>query len=340
MTISEIARRANVCCATVSRVINNSGPVKAETREKVEAIINQYQFSPHSQSKALKKNEKNTIAVIVPDISNPYFCNAIKGISREADLNYFDMIFYDTDENQEKEILILKKIKAQIIKGLIIAPTTDTNEFNGEYLKLLESMGIPIFLMDRDVKYSNFDGVFLDNIKGAFDATCALLKEGHRRIALISGPKTSKPGRDRLHGFQKAFLMNQLEIDEDLIFTGNFRMESGYELTNKILSMEPRPTAIFAANNQMGLGALKSIKEHNLEIPNDISFIIFGQIDAFNILGLNISNVSTPDFEMGQIAVQNLMQKIQNKANKMDNQVTRKTLIPQLNLKGSEKLVE
>lgn len=338
MTISEIARLANVCCATVSRVINNSGPVKAETRDKVNAIINQYEFSPHSQAKTQNKNEKNTIAAIVPDISNPFFSNIIKGISREADSHNFDIIFYDTDEDPNKEILILKKIKSQSIKGLIITPTTDTDEFNDEYLKLLESMGIPIYLIDRDVKYSNFDGVFLDNIKGAFDATSVLLDEGHRRIALISGPKTSKPGRDRLHGFQKAFLMNKLDYDENLIFYGNFLMESGYELTNKILAIEPRPTAIFVANNQMGLGALKSIKEHNLEVPQDIGFMVFGQIDLINILGLNISSVLTPDFEMGKIAFQSLMHKIERKENKLDNQVTRRAIIPQLDLKGSEKL--
>ena len=193
-------------------------------------------------------------------------------------------------------------------------------------------------MMDRDVKYSNFDGVFIDNIEGAFDATCSLINEGHRRIALISGPKTSKPGRDRLHGFQKAFIMKKLDLDENLIFYGDFRMESGYELTNKILSINPKPTAIFAANNQMGLGALKSIKEHNLEIPQDISLIIFGQVDLINILGLNISSVLTPDYEIGEIAFHNLIQKIQHKETTLENQVTRRALIPQLDLKGSEKL--
>ncbi len=337
ITISEIAEEAQVSCATVSRVINRSGPVKQETREKVEEIIRKYNFSPHSVAGTHEKNEQDTIAVIVPDISNPFFSDIVKGINQEVDLHYI-VAFYDTDENEVKESLILKKLKKQVIKGLIIVPTTDTNEFNGDYLKLLESIGIPIYLVDRDVKYSNFDGIFLDDIKGAFDATTAMLDEGHRRIAMISGPKTSKTGRDRLRGFQKAFMMKDLDYDENLVFYGDFRMESGYELTNKILLMDPMPTAIFAANNEMGLGALKCISEHHLKIPDDISFIVFDEIDTCDIL--NISYISRPTKEVGRLAARQLIEKIKSTSADTENEIERRTLIPQLILKGSEKMGE
>ena len=337
ITISEIAEEAQVSCATVSRVINHSGPVKQETRQKVEAIIRKYSFSPHSTANAHEKNEQDTIAVIVPDISNPFFSDIVKGINQEVDLHYI-VSFYDTDENEVKESLILKKLKKQIIKGLIIVPTTDTNEFNGDYLKLLESIGIPIYLVDRDVKYSNFDGIFLDDIKGAFDAVTALLEESHSRIAMISGPKTSKTGRDRLRGFRKAFMMKNVDYDENLVLYGDFRMESGYDLTNKILAMDPVPTAIFVANNEMGLGALKCISEHHLKIPDDISFIVFDQIDTCDIL--NISYISRPTKEMGRIAARQLIEKIKGTSGHVESETDRRTLIPQLVLKGSEKLGE
>jgi len=339
MTIVEIAKKAGVSCATVSRVINNTAPVKKETRARIQAVINEYNFSPNSISNEIARIAQNTIAVIVPDITNPFFAEVIKGINSEADIHNFDTAFYDTDENQEKEVMILKKLKTMSIKGLIISPTTDTNKFNGEYLKLLESIGIPIYLVDRDVKYSNFDGVFVDNVKGAFDATCALIKEGHRDIAIIAGPKSSKPGRDRLRGYQKAFLMNNIELKEDLIFYGDYRMESGYELTNEILTLEKRPTAIFACNNLMSLGALKSINEFQLKIPNDIAFIIFDEIEILNILGMNISNVCRPTQEMGRIAMNNLSVKIKNINNIVKNQTDTITLIPTLKLLGSEKLI-
>jgi len=335
MTIVDIAKKAGVSCATVSRVINNTAPVKKETRAKIQAVINQYNFSPNSVSNEMAKIAQNSIAVVVPDITNPFFAEVIKGVNSEADIYNFNAVFFDTNENQEKEVMILKRLKSMSIKGLIIAPTTDTNEFNGEYLKLLESIGIPIYLIDRDVKYSNFDGVFLDNIKGAFDATCALINEGHKDIAIVSGPKTSKPGRDRLRGYRKAFAMNDMEIQEDLIFYGDFRMESGYELTNKILKLKNRPTAIFTCNNLMSLGALKSIYQNNLSIPNDIALITFDEIEVLNIVGMKISSISRPTQEMGRIAVNNLYKKSKN----IDNKTNTTTLIPTLKLLGSEKLI-
>jgi len=334
-TISEIAEEAHVSCATVSRVINHSGPVKQETREQVEKVIQKYNFSTHATVKSRECGEQETIAVIVPDVSNPFFSDIVKGVNQEVDLHYI-MTVYDTDENEVKESLVLKKLKKQAIKGLIIVPTTDTNEFNGDYLKLLEGIGIPIYLVDRDVKYSNFDGIFLDDIKGAFDAATALLEEGHRNIAMISGPTTSKTGRDRLRGFQKAFMMKDLDYDENLIFYGDFRIESGYELTNRILTMDPIPTALFVANNEMGLGALKSISEHHLKIPDDISFILFDPFDTCDIL--NISYVARPTKEMGKSAARQLMEKIRTVPGRMESENDRRTLIPHLVLKGSEKM--
>lgn len=339
MTIVDIAKKVGVSCATVSRVINNSAPVKKETRTKIQAVIDEYNFSPNSISNEITKMAHNTIAVVVPDITNPFFADVIKGINSEIDKHNFSTIFYDTDENQEKEILILKKLKTMGIKGLIISPTTDTNEFNSEYLKILGSIGIPTYLVDRDVKYSNIDGVFIDNVKGAFDATCALINEGHKEIAIIAGPKTSKPGRDRLRGYQKAFLMNDIDINEDLIFYGDYRLESGYELTNKILNLKNRPTAIFTCNNLMGLGALKSIFKNHLKIPNDIAFITFDEIEVLNILDMKISSISRPTQEMGKIAVNNLCNKIKLNSNVNKNQTDTITLIPIIKLLGSEKFI-
>lgn len=337
MTIVDIAKKVGVSCATVSRVINNTAAVKKETREKVQAAINEYNFSPNSISGEINKIAQNTIAVVVPDITNPFFADVIKGISSEASKHNYSIIYCSTDENEDKEAAILKKLKSARIKGLIISPTTDTTEFNGDYLRLMENIGIPVYLVDRDVQYSNFDGVFIDNIKGAFDATNALIKEGHREIAIISGPKTSKPGRDRLRGFRKAFLMNELAANEDLIFYGDYGIQSGYDLTNHILSLNSKPTAIFACNNLMSLGALKSIREHGLSIPQDIAMITFDEIEILNILDLGISNVSMPSREMGKIAVRNLFNKIKNNNNN-NSQTDTVTLIPTLKLKGSEKM--
>ena len=231
LTIKDIAKLAGVSQATISRVLNNSPSVKENTRKLIEQIIAENHYYPNAMARGLSKNESNTIEVIVPDISNPFFCEVIKGISAVADNQGLKIILCDTDENPKKEVEFLETLKQQRPKGIIITPISDSNEFNSQYLNLLEGIGIPIVLVDRDVKYSNFDGVFIDNIKGAFDATSALINEGHKDIAIIAGPKTSKPGRDRLRGYIKAFDMNNIPLNDNLIYYGDFRLESGYEIT-------------------------------------------------------------------------------------------------------------
>jgi LacI family transcriptional regulator len=338
LTIKDIAKLSGVSQTTVSRVINNPDSVKEETRKIVEQVISENHYSPNAMARGLSKNESNTIGVIVPDISNPFFCEVIKGISAVADQEDLKIILYDTDENPRKEVAFLENIEQQKLKGIIITPISDSNEFDSEFSSLLEGISIPIILVDRDVKYSNLSGVFIDNIKGAFDATSALINEGHKSIAIIAGPKTSKPGRDRLRGYMKAFEMNNIQVSEDLIYYGDFRFESGYEIAKKILKSDNRTSAIFSCNNLMTLGVLKAIRELNLESPRDVALIGFDEIAYLDIMGFKISYVSRSTYNMGRIAMEILLEQLNSNQEKKDNAVKSITLLPKLVLQGSEKL--
>ena len=340
LTIKDIAKLSGVSQATVSRVINNSAPVKEETKKRIEQIIKENNFFPNAVARGLSKSETNAIGVIIPDISNPFFCEVIKGITSVTDENGLNIILCDTNENQQKEVGFLNSLKQEKLKGIIITPISDTNEFDSDYSNLLEGMNVPITLIDRDVKYSNFDGVFIDNIKGAFDATSTLIHEGHEKIAIIAGPVTSKPGRDRLRGYKKAHLMNDVLMNEELVYYGDFSLESGYQSAKKILNNKIKPTAIFSCNNLMTLGVLKAIIELNLKIPDDISLIGFDEIEILETLGFKISSISRPTFDMGKIAMEILLKQFNNEKKVKDNTVNRVTLIPQLILRGSEKLVK
>lgn len=335
ITIKDIAKYAGVSPATVSRVINNTTNVSEATKNNVLEIIEKYNYSPNIFAKSLSKNESNTIGVIVPDVTNPFFGEVIKGVSEVADKNKLNMILCDTGEDSQKEERHLINLKSQRLKGLIITPTSDSNEFNSKHLKLLKDMGIPIVLIDRDVKRSNFDGVFIDNIKGAFDATTSLIENGHKKIALISGPENSKPGRDRKRGYIKAFETANIPLDEAIIFKGDFKLDSGYRYTKTILNMKDRPTAIFSSNNMMTLGCIKALNEYKFLIPKDISLIGFDDIETLNILGINISTIKRPTVEMGKIAMELLMERLIKKDNDKEN-IKRIILEPQLNLRGSE----
>ncbi len=334
LTIHDIAKRANVSSATVSRVLNNSGYVKKETKELVESVIKEFGYTPNALARGLSKKDTNTIGVVVPDIENPFFGEVIKGISLVAESHNLNILLCNTNESTEQEKKSLQMLKEQRIKGIVITPTSDTNEFNSEYLDLLESLGIPVILIDRDVKYSKFDGVFIDNIQGAVEGVQCLMKAGHQDIAIIAGPKTSKPGRDRLRGYRQAFAMAGLPVNEDYIVYGDFKLQSGYELTKKLLALPNPPTAIFSSNNMMTLGCIKCIREAGLTLGTDVSLVGFDAIEILDVLNIPITFIDRPTYEMGKIAMEMCWDRLNGTARTDMSQ--RITLMPKLIVRGSE----
>lgn len=334
VTINDIAKEAGVSLATVSRVLNNSGYVKDETRNRILEVIERLNYTPSAIARSLSKSETSTVGVIVPDITNPFFGEIIKGISELAEVNNLNIILCDSNDSLEKELKSIKTLKEHRIRGLIISPTSVENDENSEYLKTLNSLGIPVVLVDGNLKYSSFSGVFVDNIKGSYDAVEALINNGHKNIAIITGRMNSKPAKDRLLGYKKALMMNNIEFNELNVHYGDYSQKSGYEFTKKILSQTNRPTAIFACNNMMTLGALEAIFEAGLKIPDDISIISFDRIDVLNIIGLNISHVNGPTRELGRIGMTLLLENLQTPQN---HKLRNITLTPELILKGSEK---
>lgn len=336
-TIKDIADKSGVSLATVSRVLNDSGYVKEETRRKVLQTIKELNYTPSAIARSLTKKKTNVIGVVVPDINNPHFGELIKGISKIADEANLNMILCDTDESVEKELKALNLLRQQRIEGVILAPTSNENDSNTKCINILQDLGIPIVLLDGDVKYSNFNGVFMDNVQGAYEGVSSLIKAGHEKIAIITGRINSKPAKDRLLGYKKALYANNIDINEEYIFYGDYKQESGYNLTKQMLKCEKRPTAIFTSNNMMTLGCLKALNEANIKIPDDMAILAFDELKILNILGMNISFVSTPTEEMGKTAMKILLKILKDK-NK--SKVNRVILNPKLLLNGSEKFIK
>ena len=334
----DVAIKAGVSVATVSRVMNDSGYVKDETKRLVfkafDELANQDRILVHS----IKNTKANIIGVVIPDISNPFFGEVIKGISKVADFYSASLLVCNTEEQIEKEIKYLNIFKTNNIMGIIITPKTDQDEYNSKYLYQLEDLGVPVVLLDRGINLSHFNSVFVNNTSGSFDAVSTLIKEGHKDIAIVSGPMSSKPGRERFYGYENALRSNNIEVNDKYVFYGDFKLESGYEMTKKILKLKKRPTAIFAANNMMAQGCVKAIIENGLSIPNDIAFISFDDVDMFEIMNMNISTVSRPTELMGEVAAEMLFDLIENKNDKPTS-IREVLLETKLILRGSEKLV-
>lgn len=333
----DIAAKAGVSVATVSRVMNQSGYVKDETKALVLKTYNELASEDQMLNQSISNRKSGIIGVIIPDISNPFFGEVIKGISRIADKHSASLLVCNTEELLEKELKYLTLFKTNNIMGLIITPKTDQVGYNSKYLYQLEGLGVPIVLLDRGINISHFNSVFVNNISGSFDAVNALINEGHQDIAIISGPMSSKPGRERFYGYENALRSNNRVVNDDYVFFGDFKLQSGYEITQRILQLEHRPTAIFAANNMMALGCLKALIENKLSIPEDIAFVSFDDVEMFEIMNLNISTVSRPTDIMGEVAAEMLFDLINHKQEKHSS-IKEVLLETKLVLRGSEKL--
>jgi len=331
----DIALRSGVSVATVSRVMNQSGYVKEETKDLVLKTFNELVNEDQLLVQTVSNGKTNLIGVIVPDISNPFFGEVIKGISSIAEKHTANLLLCNTEEQLDKEIRYLELFKTNNIKGLIITPKSDQDVYNSKYLYQLEGLGVPIVLLDRGINLSHFNSVFVNNTSGSFDAINALISEGHKNIAIISGPMSSKPGRERFYGYENALKNNNLPVNTDYIFFGDFKLQSGYEITKQILKLKQRPTAIFAANNMMAQGCIKALVEEGISIPKDMSFISFDDVDMFEIMNLNISTVSRPTEFMGEVAAKMLFDLINNK-DKNDKSIREVLLETKLVLRGSE----
>lgn len=326
----DIANKSGVSIATVSRYLNNSGYVKEETRKIIKDAI-----------KELKGNDNNSyiknIAVLLPDLSNLFFIDVLKGINEEAIKNGYNVFSFDSNEDINKEFQILDSLLNLNIDGIIITPSSGDLKNSNKYANKLKSLNVPVVLVDRDLIYSDFDGVFIDDKKGAFDGVCMLINNNHKDIAIITGPLQTKPSIERLNGYKEALSINDIDIKEEYIYEGDFQVESGYRITNDIIKNNKDVTAIFVSNNMMLLGAINALNENNLDIGKDISLLGFDDLEFLNYVGINISVVARPTSEMGKISLEILKKKVSEFEPCSTQNVVLK---PYLIARGSEKITK
>ena len=339
--IEKVADRAGVSIATVSRVFTENGYVSEETKKRVQEAAKQIGYSPprHGARRSRSTIYNAVIGVVVCDLYNPFFTQIIRGITHVLEPEGVEVLICDADESPRKEIRCLDMLRQKKVDGIIISPTSDTEEFNIEYLKNLDQEGMPMVFVDRDLKGVGLDGVFLDSFNGAMEALQALIDCGHKNIATIAGPITSKPGLDRLSSYMEVMKRNHLSIRQEYILYGDFKIDSAYTLTMTLLERHPEVTAIFAGNNFMALGAMKAIAQRGLRIPLDISLISFGSVYLAEGYDYGISEVRQPTFSMGVECANILLEKMKNASLPRKERRTVKkriTLDTELVLRGSE----
>lgn len=332
--IYEIAKEAGVSIATVSRVINNHGSVSEKSRKKVNDVIARRNYVPNGNARSLSTSKSMTIGVVVPDINNPFFSQLLQGITRAADEQGFHIVLFNTDEDPQREHQILLSMREQRLRGIIATPVAESDLVTIERLTEFEGLGIPVVLLDRQVKNAAFDRVLTNDEQGVFRAVSELIRLGHKRIAIITGPDNSLPGRERLAGYLHAMKEHGLPLVPELIRKGDFMSKRAYQETLAVMALPSPPTAIFSSNNMTTYGCLRAFNELGLRIGADISLIGFDDIDALSWLGYKLSVVNRAVPEMGEQAMRMLLHRFAQE-NGSENGKT--TFFPtELILRGSE----
>jgi LacI family transcriptional regulator len=298
---------------TVSRVINHPARVAPATRERVERAIRDLGFVPNVLARQLLRGRTHTIALLVSDISNPFFTQIARGVEDVAQRNGYTVIFGNSDESAEKELQYLHALLGRRVDGLLIAAAGNASRAT---LELLTQRGTPLVLIDRAIDGIAADLVIGDNAGGAQTLTQHLLKLGHHRIGLINGRRDVSTARDRQRGYEQALRASGIEPDTALIVESNYRRDGGYRAMRQLLALpaDRRPTAIFACNNFLAVGAVEALREAQLAAPDDLALVSFDDLELASALDPFLTVVAQPARSFGTIGAQFLFERLEGGA--------------------------
>jgi len=306
--MKEIAKIAGVSLGTVSHVLNKSAPVRENLRKRVMDAVDAVGYQPSQLARGLRLDKTNMIGMIIPDVTNPFFPAVVRGAEDVAFANGYRLILCNTDNDHSKEIVHLNELRTFLPSGLIVIPSnfSDLTAQAESYRK----SGTAVVCVDRLPKGWNGDTVTADNEKGAYEATSYVLRQGHRQLAMVMGPRHLTNAQDRLAGFKRALQEKKIPIGPEYIQEASFDQHGGYAKTMLLLRMIPRPTVIFAANDMIAFGAFLAFREAGLHCPEDISLIGFDNLQFAEMTSPPLSSVSQPGFQMGTAAAQILIDRV------------------------------
>jgi LacI family transcriptional regulator len=301
-TIRDVAKRASVSIATVSRVINsNPHKVNHETRSKILKAVKELDYRPNALAQGLIMKKSMTIGVIIPDISNPYYAEIVRGVQDGAEDLGYAVVLQNTDRKKERIIKCIHVLRDKQADGIIFSG----GRIHGDEIlsSLKEITGRVVVIGRHGV---DAPAVNVDNEGGAVQAVSHLTDLGHAQIGFISGPKTSTSIIDRFRGYRATLEQNGRRYEKNWVKEGNLTPESGYQAAKEILNLKTRPTAILACNDLMAFGAVHAAKSLGLGVPEDLSVIGFDNIPLSSYFDPPLTTVEIPMYSVGMAAIQML----------------------------------
>ncbi|MCU0901161.1 MAG: LacI family transcriptional regulator [Cypionkella sp.] len=319
-TIYDVAKAAGVAPSTVSRHINGLG---VRQPEAIERAIQDLGFRASASARNLRKGNTQVVAMIVPDIQNPYYAATVAGAEQIGRMNGLRLVLCNTDEDLDLEDAVLQDIIGRV-DGAILVPASERSS-----TKLFEAPGaIPLVLMDREtLGRCRFDTVTIENHRGGALAAEHLLSLGHRDVALITGPITASQSRARETAFLEVFAKAGVPIPDRFVVRGDFREAGGYQAALDILTIRRRPTALFVVNNMMSIGALRAIKDLQISLPQDLSLVCFDQLPCEGVISPRPTTIRRAMEEQGAMAMRLMLNRLRAKTEAEEDEHEPRTLI-------------
>ncbi len=331
----DIARRSGLSVSTVSRILNNKASncrISKKTAEHVRATANELHYHPNELARGLRVKKTHTIGLIIPDISNPFFSHVSRIIQHKAHTLGYSLIVCNTNEDIDLELEHTSLLWRKGVDGLIVMPVG----VRYNHLEHLMKEHVPIVLLDRCFEGLDTSSVIVDNHRGAFNATEHLIQQGHTRIAIIQGLRGTSTNEGRLSGYRDALAAHGIPVNDRYLVGNDYRQANGCNATKLLLDLDVPPTAIFSTSDLITLGVLEALSSEGLRVPDDVSLVMFDDIDFAPYLHCPITAVAQPKENMGESAVKLLIEQMKSPGKKM---IKRILLEPVLVVRNSVKKI-
>jgi LacI family transcriptional regulator len=342
-TIPDVARQAGVSTATAARALGGYGSVRAQTRDRVLAVAEELGYRANSLARSMITGSTHTLGVVLSDIENSFFHRALRGVADTARAHGYEVLLSNTDEDLETERKAVSVLAERRVDGLVVCPTDDGDH---AHLEAVISSGIPVVLLDRRVSGLAADTVGIDNRKAAKEATTRLIEQGHRRIGILTGGTPASVGRRlstpamkgverlaattvgaRAAGYRDALLAAGVSPRPEYLSANGFHREDAAAATRSMMMLPEPPTAIFAFDSVLALGALQAFRAMGLHCPADVSLIGFDDAEWAEVVSPPLSVVAQPVYEIGVAACNLLLARINGEQKRPVHQRLRTTFV-------------
>ncbi|WP_139903489.1 LacI family DNA-binding transcriptional regulator [Clostridium thermarum] len=309
VSIKDVAKEAGVSIATVSRVLNDVDVVNEDTKKKVQDAIKKLGYRPNIVARSLKTQRTRTVGILIPDISSQFYPEIVRGTEDVANIYDYNIILCNSDSDLEKEKEYLRVLKEKMVDGVLYM----SSSLEPEIVELIKELDLKTVLVVTSDKDKTFPSVSIDNREAAYDATMFLLNKGNKKVAYIGVHKDEvNAAAVRYFGYEDALKEKGMEIDENFVYFGEQKAHEGYEGVNKILE-KGTFDALFCASDEIAMGAINSLRDKGIRVPEDVDVIGFDNIYSSSIFYPKLTTVAQPMYDMGSVGMRMLIKTINKK---------------------------